>query len=157
MIDKRTMSMIAITFVCGAVAGGVLSPLAIAAASDTRLGGDAPTKVLIDNDKVKVSLVSFSKGFVREGGQKRAQDQVIVWLDEGDYTVPPRPGAPPRPQSANERPQKGPESAIAPDGSVVRGVHPMGTVVWHPKDSTTPTMQINKAFRSIYIELKNSR
>jgi hypothetical protein len=153
MSDKRWLAAIALTFIGGAVAGGVLSPLARATVPDTRIAGDAPTKVLIDNDKVKVSLVSFTSGFVRDGGQKRSQDQIIVWLDEGDYTVPPRPGAA-RPAAGANPPPRGPESAVAPDGSVVRGTHPPGTVVWHPKDSTTPTMQINKPFRSIYIELK---
>src|SRR4051812_34485581 len=154
MSNQKWTAVAAATFALGLAAGGYFTPIVSAAVAD-KIAGEAPTKVLIDNDKVRVSLVSFPQGFVREGGQKRALDQVIVWLDEGDYTVPPRPGAQSNPNAnAGAAASRGAESAIAPDGSVVRGKHPMGTVVWHPKDSSTPEMHINKAFRSIYIELK---
>jgi hypothetical protein len=146
------LAAVGVAFVAGTT-GGYLVPRVVAAEA-ARPSGDAPTKVLIDNDQVRVSLVSFPTGFDRAGGMKRDYDQVIVFLDDGDYTIPPRPGATPRPPSSTP-PQRGPESSITPNGDVVvAGVHPQGTVAWHPKGSANMHMQINKAFRQMYIEIK---
>ncbi len=114
----------------------------------------APSKVLIENSRARITLASHPAGFKKEGGKRRPFDQIIVWVDEGDYTVIRPPGAPANP-NAGAAPVRGPESAIALDGSVVTGKHPAGTVVWHPKDSRTPKTVINKAYRSLYIELKS--
>src|SRR5437016_3457305 len=49
-------------------------------------GGGAPEKVLLDNDKVRVNLVSFPKGFERPGNMKRRYDQLLVYIDPGDFS-----------------------------------------------------------------------
>jgi hypothetical protein len=154
MSKKLVACAIAASFVAGGIAGGFAVPGLLAAAEpvETMVGGGAPAKVLVENDKVKVTLVSYDKGFVRKGGMARGMDQVIVYIDDGDFTVPPRPGAAPQP--AGPRPRT-PESSIRPDGTVANGgLHERGTVAWHPKGSNTPTLNINKPYRVVFVEMK---
>ncbi len=157
MTKSKLLIAVSVTAIGGFCAGLSYSNHVQAAAAmevETQVAGAAPTKVMIENDKVRVSLASYPQGFMRDGGKRRQYDQIIVWVDEGDYTVPRPAGAPATPGPRPNAGERGPESAIALDGSVVSGKHPPGTVVWHPKDSRTPTMIINKAFRSLYIEIK---
>jgi hypothetical protein len=138
-------------FLAGAASGVFLSPHVLAAAA--ALPGEPPTKTLIDNDKIQVNLVSFPKGFRREGGAPRPYDQLIVYLDPGDFKVIPRPGAAPptNPAAAGLRT---PESPIGLDGEVSKNPHQLGTSTWHPKGSMTPTLVTNAAYRALYIEIK---
>lgn len=136
---------------------GVVGSMLVTALADTQapvekeLVAGAPKRVLIDNDSMTVTLVSFPEGFKREGGFKRRAEQLIVYVDDGEFKTVPRPGAAPNPNAG----KRGPESPITPEGEVSRGgVHPRGTVAWHPKDSMTGTLQIGRAYRALYIELK---
>lgn len=118
---------------------------------EQEVGGGAPTKVLIDNASMRVTLVSFPADFIREGGQQRRMEQLIVYLDPGEFEVVGGSGNP-RPRTAGV----GPESPITLQGTVSdSGVHPPGTVAWHPKDSLTSTLRIKRAYRALYIETKN--
>jgi len=153
-MSKKFAAAVFATAAIGVVSGfGYCQHVEAADAADleTQVGGGAPTKVLIENERVRISLTSYPQGFKRDGGQRRQYDQVIVWVDEGDYTVVRPAGAPPNPNAG----ARGPESAIALDGSVVTGKHPQGTVVWHPKNSRTPKMVVNKPYRQFYIEIKS--
>jgi len=116
------------------------------------VGNGAPTRVLLDNDTLRVTLVSFPKGFKREGGLRRRMEQLIVYVDDGEFKVIPQPGAERAPRSTG----RGPESPITLEGEVSRGLHPKGTIAWHPKDSLTPTLVTSRAYRALYIEMKKS-
>src|SRR3954468_19806668 len=134
-------------FAAGLGAGLAFSPHTLAAGA---AAAGPPTKTLIDNERLRVDLISFPKGFRREGGDKRPYDQLIVYLDPGDFTVIPKPGAAPNPNRA----QRTPESPIGLDGEVSKNPHQLGTVTWHPKGSETPTLVTNAAYRALYIEIK---
>ncbi len=113
-------------FVLGLAAGLLVSASALAV-------GGLPSKVLLDNDRVKVTEVYFAPGARREGGWIRAGDQVIVWLDEANYDASHADGSEPR---FYKRPQ--------------------GSILWHPKGQTAPLL-VNKGekpFRELVIELK---
>lgn len=114
------------------------------------VGNGAPTRVLVDNETMRVTLVSFPAGFKREGGLRRRMEQLIVYVDDGEFKVISQPGTKANPNAG----KRGPESPIALDGEVSRGVHTKGTVAWHPKDSLTQTLVTSRAYRALYIETK---
>ena len=146
-----------VTAACVAGTGAVVMSVRIAAAADTQaqvekdVGGGAPTRVLLNNDSMRVTLVSYPSGFKREGGLRRRMEQLIVYVDDGDFKVVPRPGAKPNPNAG----QRGPESSITLEGELAKnGFHPKGTTAWHPKDSLTPSLVTTRAYRALYIETK---
>ena len=113
-------------FVLGLGTGQLVSTSALAV-------GGLPTKVLLDNDRVKITEVYFAPGARREGGWIRAGDQVIVWLDEASYDASDANGSAPQFYRRNQ-----------------------GSILWHPKGETAPLL-VNKGekpFRELVIELK---
>lgn len=124
---------------------------AIAPPVEQQIGGGAPSRVLIDNESMRVTLVAFPEGFIREGGQRRRLEQLIVYLEPGEFeVVGARSSTPAAPRVA------GPESPITPEGKLSdSGVHPPGTVAWHPEGSLTATLKMKRAYRALYIETKN--
>jgi hypothetical protein len=156
--------LVAAAFTAGLGSGFVLNQRMPALAAETAvemdLGGGAPTKVLLDNGKMRVTLVNFQKGTVRPGDMRRRADQLIVYLEDGDFKTVPRPGAT-RPASAGNRPAGAvvcdPIKDCGPirlDGMPSQNPHQLGTIAWHPEGSMTPTLQINNTYRALYVELK---
>ncbi len=123
---------------------------------ETELGGGAPTHVLLNNDSLRVTLISYPAGFKRVGGLKRRLEQLIVYVDDGDFKAMPRAGARPNPPPAAGPRKIGPESSITLDGTLATGHpnHPRGTIAWHPKGSLTPSIETTRAYRALYIEFK---
>jgi hypothetical protein len=130
---------------------------------ETELGGGAPTKVLLDNNSLTVTLISYPAGFKREGGMRRRAEQLIVYVDDGDFNIIPRAGAAPNPNAAKSNKGAGggertigPESSITLEGTLATGHpnHPKGTIAWHPKGSLTPSLETTRAYRALYIEFK---
>jgi hypothetical protein len=135
-----------------AIPGGM--PDGVAVGSEVKVGIEgAPTRLLIDNENVRVSLVTFPAGFKSPPGSKREYDQVLVWLDGGSVT-PIKPGTAPQAPT-----QRGPQSQTALDGSVVPAgtPKPVDAVVWHPKGGNVGPVEIEgKPLRLLYIEIKKS-
>ena len=87
-MPRKLLSLIIFAvFMAGIGAGLVLSPHVMAAAAvyETDVGGGAPTRVLIDNNRLRVTLVTFQKGFTRPGGVLRRADTLIAYIDPGDF------------------------------------------------------------------------
>ena len=101
---------------------------------DKEGGGGALQKTLIDNDKVKVILVAYKKGFVRPGGLKRRYDTALIYVDPGRYTI--------TKEGANTPVQMAPHK-LAP-----------GSVVFHRKDSIVSELIVNEDYRVLYVEMK---
>jgi hypothetical protein len=158
LIQKKNAWMVALAttaFVAGAGCVTMLTRTAHAAPAEAQvekdLGGGAPTRVLLDNDTMRVTLVSFPAGFRREGGMKRRLEQLIVYVDDGEFKIVPPADAKPNPNAG----KRGPESPVTLDGGATKnGMHPKGTVAWHPKGSLTPTLVTGGAYRALYIETK---
>lgn len=163
MISRRTKLILGWAAVAGSIAALVGFGIHNARADDsqaaveTELGGGAPTRVLLDNASVRVTLISYPAGFKRQGGMKRRLEQLIVYVDDGDFKVIPRPGARPRPAVAPGERKVGPESSITLEGTLATGHpnHPRGTIAWHPKGSLTPSIETTRAYRALYIEFKH--
>jgi hypothetical protein len=102
---------------------------------DKEGGGGAPQKTIIDNDKVKVNLVSFKKGFVRPGGVKRRYDTLLVYVDPGRFTITKSGAGTP---VAEPRPQR-----LAP-----------GSSVFHNKESIVSEIHVDEDYRVLFIEMK---
>jgi hypothetical protein len=101
---------------------------------DKEGGGGAYQKTLIDNDKVKVILVDYKKGFVRASGFKRRYDTALIYVDPGRYTIT-KVGA--------NTPVKMAPHKLAP-----------GSVVFHRKDSITSEIHVDQDYRVLYVEMK---
>jgi hypothetical protein len=102
-------------------------------------GGDgAYQKTLIDNDKVKVNLVAYKKGFLRPGGLKRRYNTLLVYVDPGRYTITKTATK----EGANT-PVKGAPDKLAP-----------GSAVFHRKDSIISELRVDEDYRVIYVEMK---
>jgi len=101
-------------------------------------GGGAPEKLLLDNDVVRVNLVSFPKGFDRKGRLKRRYNQLLVYIDPGDYTITwsGTTGKPPPPRNKPHVPL------------------PVGSAVYHPAGTVVSDSHINNAYRVLFIEMK---
>ncbi len=166
-MSKKTLviaGLVAAAFAGGLGSGVVLNKNVFAAGEklevEKDLGGGAPTKVLLDNDRMKVTMITFEKGSVRDGNKARRADQLIVYVDDGDFSTVPRPGATPNPN--RQRPAPGPVvckgiedcGPIALDGNRSQGPHKTGTIAWHPEGSVTGSLKINNTYRALYIELK---
>src|SRR5579862_8899159 len=54
---------------------------------DKEGGGGAYQKTLVDNDKVRVILVDYKKGFMRPGAMKRRYNTLLVYITPGRYTI----------------------------------------------------------------------
>jgi len=111
-----------------AAGSSALTLLAVWAAG----GPSLPSKVLLDNAKVRVTEITSPAGGVRERGV-RATDQVIVFLDDCCYErIDPTTGA----KTIRERKS--------------------GDVIWHDKGEDAPqlTNAGAKPYRQVVIELK---
>jgi hypothetical protein len=98
-------------------------------------GGGAQQKVLVDNDTVRVNLVSFKKGFIRPGGLMRKNDQLLVYLDEGQFTLI---------KTGNNTPVAKPNSQRLLPGSSV----------FHSRGSIVSESLIDQDYRVLFIEMK---
>jgi hypothetical protein len=101
-------------------------------------GGGAPQKLLLDNTRVRVNLVSFLKDFDRMGGLKRRNDQLLVYIDPGAYEIT-RSG-----DSGKE---------ITPDPAKRKPLAP-GSAVFHGRDSVVSSTHIYAPYRVIFLEVK---
>ncbi len=101
-------------------------------------GCGAPEKVLVDNDVVRVNLVSFPKDFVRCGHVKRRNHQLLVYIDPGDFTLTWN-GV----TGENQPPPKEASKPLQP-----------GSIAFHPKESLVSDSHINNAYRVIFVEMK---
>ena len=92
-------------------------------------GGGADQKVLVDNDVVRVNLVSFKKGFMRAGGLRRKNNQLLVYLDQGQFTL-----------TGNGKPNT---QKLVP-----------GSSVFHYRDSIVSESHIDEDYRVLFVEMK---
>lgn len=98
-------------------------------------GGGASEKVLVDNDAIRVNLVSFKKGFIRPGSLLRRNDQLLVYVDEGQYTIL---------KSGDGKPLPNPHPSHEPPGSSV----------FHYADTVVTENHIDNDYRVLFIEVK---
>lgn len=102
---------------------------------DDKVGGaGAEQRVLIDNEVVRVNLVSFKKGFTRSGGLLRKNDQMVVFVDQGDYTMTRR-------GDTNQ-------------ASSLKGRPAPGSTNFHYADTILSELHIDGDYRALFIELK---
>lgn len=101
-------------------------------------GGGAPQKLLLDNARARVNLVSFPDDFTRPGGLKRKNDQLLIYIDPGAYEIT-RSG--------------GNGKAVAIDPAKRKPLEP-GSAVWHERDSVVSETHIYKPYRVIFVEVK---
>jgi hypothetical protein len=121
-------------------AGALAAKLGIAAyeADGAAGGAGAPQKVLIDNDIVRVNLVSFPAGFNRIGKVKRRYNQVAVYIDQSDFTIT----------------WNGSTGEDVPADKQRATKTPQGNVSFHAKDSLVSDTHVNSAYRAIFVEMK---
>jgi hypothetical protein len=103
---------------------------------DKEGGLGAPQKTLIDNSAMKINLVAFQKGFMRPGGVKRKYNTLLVYVDEGRYTITRSGGA--SAPNPNPRPAK-----MAP-----------GSSVFHWKESIVSESRIDEDYRVLFVMMK---
>src|SRR4051812_4701189 len=101
-------------------------------------GGGAPEKVLIDNDLVRVNLVSFPAGFDRPGKVMRRYTQVAVYIDQADFTIT----------------WNGPTGEAVPADKQKPTRTPQGGASFHAKNSLVSDTHVGAAYRAIFIEMK---
>ena len=112
---------------CGASA--VLASISTLAISR---GASLPSRVMLENDKVKVTEVTYEPGVPRER-YLRPSDQIIVFLDNCRYR---------RTDSAS--------------GEKTVRERKSGDVIWHNKGEDAPVLENLEArpYRTLVIELK---
>src|SRR5262249_31132527 len=101
-------------------------------------GGGAPQKLLLDNARVRVNLVSFPRDFDREGVLKRKNDQLLVYIDPGAYEITKSGGS-----GKDVKPDPAKRKPLAP-----------GSAVFHERDSVVSSTHIYDAYRVIFLEVK---
>ena len=158
-MSKRTVCLAAVGAAVGFIAGvsvmdrvmaaaapGAIPPLTdyeksiTAYEKEGEAGGcGAPEKVVVDNEVVRVNLVSFPAGFDRCGNVKRRNHQLLVYLDPCDFTLTSS-GATGKPIPPNA---KGPRTPLPP-----------GSAVFHARDSVVSPSHVNTAYRILFIEMK---
>ena len=159
---SKTRSMILCAALCAGAGSGALfsrSYTAEAATAadfpvETDIGGGQPSRILIENAKLRVTLVEFKKGTTRPGNLRRRSDQLIIYIDYGRLTQDPPPGVPPVPPqdrlNCNSEYGCGP---VRTDGTVGGGVPP-GSIAFRPKGSLGQTLRVQEDYRALYVELK---
>jgi hypothetical protein len=127
-------------------------------------GGKVPLTVLIDNDKVRVNLLTFPAGYERPTHFARRSDQLLVYLDDGQLAGLADPTAPPAQRQAGDAAgqpvQCGPITqdcgTVAPSGTApAGGLEPRGGVAWRPQGANASPIRVVKGYRALYIELKH--
>jgi len=153
---------VAATALASTVIVGAQSSRAASASMDELDGGKVPLTVLIDNDKVRVNLLTFPSGYQRTGHFERRSDQLIVYLDDAQLQRLPDPTAP-----ANQGNEHGGQAAqcdpvhqgcgsVTPDGSApADGMEPRGSLNWRAKGAYAPPIRVVRGYRALYIELKH--
>jgi hypothetical protein len=101
-------------------------------------GLGAPSKTLIDNDKIKVNLVAFKKGFVRPGQVKRPYDTLLVYVDPGAFTITHGGGSTKPTPAAEQKPSR----------------PPRGSAVFHRKNSIVSESRIDEDYRVLFVMVK---
>lgn len=101
-------------------------------------GGGAPQKVLVDNDVARVNLVSFPANFDRAGKLKRRYNQLLVYIDESDYTIT----------------WNGVVGESIPKEKQKPSKLPPGSAVYHPRESVVSDSHIGHAYRVVFVEMK---
>ena len=101
-------------------------------------GGGAPEKTLVDNDSLRVHLVEYKKGYIRPGSVRRRNDQLLVYIDEGQYTTL---------KAGDGRPLPNPRPSHEPPGSSV----------FHWADTVVTENRIDNDYRVLYIEVKKQK
>jgi hypothetical protein len=160
MLSRKIIGSTVVVAVVGFIAGGFVTAQVMAAAAEPgkipaltpyeksitayekegEAGGcGAPEKVIVDNEVVRVNLVSFPKGFDRCGQVKRRNHQLLVYLDPGDFTIT-RSGSTGQPTKADPARQRKPL--------------PPGSAVFHARDSVVSDTHINNAYRILFVEMK---
>ena len=134
-------AMVAATIIVGAGLAGMLSSHVTAAEpakspADERITGGAPAKVLQDNDVLKATLVSFPKGLVLKGGDKRQLDQVLIYIEKAKYSNLPTPGT----NVAAETP----------------ATTEAGQVTYLDKGSVVGSLRVEEPYRALVVEIKRS-
>lgn len=139
-MSKKTLYVAVAAIGVAAVGGAFLANSYVASAAtaaieyEKQIGGGAPIQVLVDNDVLKATLISFPKGHTRQGGVKRRLDQILVYIDKANYKHLPTPGARDFPDE---------NSIVEP-----------GRVTFHRKDTVVGTIVVNEPYRVIYVEVK---
>ena len=144
---------VAATALAGTVIVAAPSTHAASASIDELQGGKVPRIVLIDNDKVRVNLLTFPAGYERPEHFTRRSDQLIVYLDDA---VPRAPMGEQPGQPVHCGPITQDCGPVTPDGTapVANGLEPRGSVSWRPKGDDAAPFRVAKGYRALYIELK---
>jgi hypothetical protein len=152
--------MVALAFVAGLGTEALVDARRASAAADfpveTDIGAGEPSKLLVENSKLRVTMVNFKKGTKRPGNVRRRSDQLIIYVDDGHLKTEPIPGVPPGqdtyqdPRNCNTPIGCGP---VGPDGQRASRV-PSGTVAFRPKNSIAQALDIEDDYRALYVELK---
>jgi hypothetical protein len=108
---------------------GVHAATSGSSSPDELYGGKVPMHVLIDNDKVRVSLLTFPAGYIRSEHFPRRSDQILVYLDDGEVDP----------------------NASHPAG----GLKPRGSLSWRPAGTHAGPLRVTKDYRAVYVELKH--
>lgn len=145
---------LAATAVASTVMIGAQASRAASASVDELDGGKVPLTVLIDNDKVRVNLLTFPAGYERPAHFRRRSDQLIVYLDDAvpRSSLSEQPGQPVRCGPIDQ--DCGP---VTPDGTApaANGLEPRGSVSWRPKGDDAAPFRVVRGYRALYIELKH--
>lgn len=146
-----SIALLAATLLSGATAGAALS--GTADSPDELEGGKVPLTVLIDNNKVRVNLLTFPQGYERSQHFTRRSDQLIVYLDD---TTPRSNATEPPGQAVSCGPITQDCGPVTPAGTApANGLEPRGSVSWRPKGSDAAPFRVAKGYRALYIELKH--
>lgn len=161
-MSRRVIALVALGLAATAVSSALSVGAAAAQTGDELYGGRVPLQVLIDNDKVRVNLISFPLGYRRTQHFSRRSDQIVVYLDDGQFERPVQPGA----QASDAAAHAGQPvvcgkitedcGPVGPDGhyTAAAGPYPRGSVSWVPQGSDAAPLRITRAYRALYIELK---
>ncbi len=160
MFWKSAHTVIAIACVAGLgagvfTAGHMASAAALDFPYEKDIGGGERSQLLIENNRLRVTLVFFKKGTTRPGNLKRRSDQLIIYLDQGHLKQLPVPGRPPQdnfqdPLNCNTPIGCGP---VGNDGKRANAV-PSGSTAYRPKDSIAQTLEVTDDYRALYVEFK---
>jgi hypothetical protein len=160
MRNKVVGGAVALAFLAGFGTDALVNARLAAAAADfpveTDIGAGEPSQLLIDNTKIRVTMVNFKKGTTRTGNVRRRSDQLIIYVDNGHLKTQPVPGQAPGfdnyqdPRNCNTPIGCGP---VGPDGKRA-GNTPSGTVAFRPKNSIAQALDITDDYRALYVEFK---
>jgi hypothetical protein len=161
---RSTASTAALAALAAIAIAGSQSTRAASASMDELEGGKVPLTVLIDNDKVRVNLLTFPAGYRRAAHFPRRSDQLLVYLDDGQLSsladpsaaAGPAPGAEPAGRAVHCGPITQDCGPVSPQGlAPADGLEPRGSVSWRPAGADASPIRVVKGYRALYIELKH--